>query len=220
MIYVVKPGDHLTAIAERHGFANHDTIWNHPDNAELKQKRRNPELLAPGDQLEIPDRKDKVVTVTANMQHRFVVRTDKLELRLRIRDIASKPMAGAACEVSTISGKRQLTTNADGQIIVPIERSERRVTLTMVDQVYEIGIGELDPIDTEYGWQTRLVNLGYLESVLSGSSDPDARGDEGAVVRQLELRAAIEEFQCDAALQVTGEMDQTTQTRLVQVHGC
>jgi LysM repeat protein len=46
--HVVVPGDYLTAIAYAAGVTV-DDIWNDPANAQLKELRSNPEMLAPGD---------------------------------------------------------------------------------------------------------------------------------------------------------------------------
>ena len=35
-----------------------------------------------------------------------------------------------------------------------------------------------------------------------------------------ELLAAIEEFQCDYGMPVTGDMDDTTRAKLMEVYGC
>jgi LysM repeat protein len=44
--YTVKQGDHLSSIAHEYGFPDYQTIWNHADNAQLKQKRKNPNVLS------------------------------------------------------------------------------------------------------------------------------------------------------------------------------
>jgi N-acetylmuramoyl-L-alanine amidase len=227
--HVVKSGDHLPAIAEAYGFARSAAIWNHPDNAELKKSRDVAEILAPGDVLKIPDREEKTVDIATGKVHRFTVKREKLELRIRIRNLDSAPVDGAACVLAASAGKQDLTTDGDGQIIAPIARSERSATLTVGDEVYQIAIGDLDPVDTESGWQARLVNLGYLESPLpplaeveEAEQDPDSEDppyDERAE-REHELRAAIEEFQFDNSLSVTGEMDSATQAKLEEIHGC
>ncbi|MEP7119801.1 MAG: peptidoglycan-binding domain-containing protein [Byssovorax sp.] len=231
-VYVVAKGDHLPAIAESNGFARHDAIWSHPDNAELKKARGAAEILLPGDQLQIPDPEEKTVEVPDGQKHRFVVKSEKLELRLRIRDIASAPLGGASAILAVSDGNQDLTTDGDGQIIAPILRSERKATLTVGEAVYEIGIGDLDPVDSESGWQARLVNLGYLEGLLPSpvatedAAPPDEPDPEDGppydeeAERAHELRAAIEEFQLDGGLGVTGEMDDATQARLRELHGC
>jgi hypothetical protein len=52
-VYIVKPGDWLTKIAEEHG-STVSAIWNHPENAEHRATRGSPDVLYPGDVLHIP----------------------------------------------------------------------------------------------------------------------------------------------------------------------
>src|SRR4030095_14342956 len=54
--YTVKQGDHVAGIAFRFGLSDFRTIWDHPNNTELKNKRQNPNVLFPGDVLYVPDR--------------------------------------------------------------------------------------------------------------------------------------------------------------------
>lgn len=56
MEHVVRQGECLSAIAKRYGFASYRIIYDHPDNAELRRARPNPNLLFPGDVIVIPDR--------------------------------------------------------------------------------------------------------------------------------------------------------------------
>src|SRR5262249_40915466 len=127
------------------------------------------------------------------MEHRFVLQTDHLELRLRLRDLGQEPVAGAACTLAAGGEEKQLMTNGEGGVNRSIARSESQAVLTLGDEKFDIVIGELDPIPEPTGWQARLVTLGYLEArvrVIDGGhelSDEDRR----------EIRAAVEEFQCD-----------------------
>ena len=59
--YTVRQGDYLSKISSENGFFDHTIIWNHPNNAELKEKRQNPSVLYPGDQLFIPDKNERFV---------------------------------------------------------------------------------------------------------------------------------------------------------------
>jgi len=52
--YTVQRGDTLTKIAIRHGFRNWRVIYDHPDNAGFKRLRPNPNLIYPGDVIQIP----------------------------------------------------------------------------------------------------------------------------------------------------------------------
>jgi N-acetylmuramoyl-L-alanine amidase len=52
--YTVKQGEHLSRLAKQFGFSDYSTIWDHPENAELKRKRNNPNVLYPGDTCSFP----------------------------------------------------------------------------------------------------------------------------------------------------------------------
>ena len=53
LTYVVKYGDWLAKIAEDHG-STVAAIWSHPGNAAHRAKRGSPDVLYPGDVLQIP----------------------------------------------------------------------------------------------------------------------------------------------------------------------
>lgn len=63
-----------------------EKIWNHPNNAELKEKRKEPSVLKAGDLLFIPDKAQKSVSVATNKAHQFVMKSAKTHLRLRTPD--------------------------------------------------------------------------------------------------------------------------------------
>ena len=52
--YIVVRGDNLSSIARRHGLGSWMDIYFHPDNGEFRLKRRNPNLIFPGDVVMIP----------------------------------------------------------------------------------------------------------------------------------------------------------------------
>ncbi len=53
--HTVKQGEHISRITEQYRFFDYHTIWDHANNSALKQKRQNPNVLLPGDQLFIPE---------------------------------------------------------------------------------------------------------------------------------------------------------------------
>ena len=55
--HTVREGECVSSIAYEHGLFP-DTIWDHPDNSELKQKRKEMNLLEAGDVVEIPEKED------------------------------------------------------------------------------------------------------------------------------------------------------------------
>lgn len=55
-MHTVKSGEYLSLIARNYGIPDWQTIYNHPQNADFKRKRPNPNLIYPGDLLFIPDK--------------------------------------------------------------------------------------------------------------------------------------------------------------------
>src|SRR5579862_4427830 len=95
--HVVRQGECLSLIAARYGFADWRTLYDHPQNAALKRKRPNPNVLEPGDVVAIPERRIKEMTVASGQVHRFRMRVARKVLRLRLLDhdapLANEPYA-------------------------------------------------------------------------------------------------------------------------------
>ena len=71
--HVVRQGDCLSSIARAYGFADYRTIWDHAQNARLKQERQNPDVLLPGDRVFIPDKGDRKPHIAHGMVKTFTV---------------------------------------------------------------------------------------------------------------------------------------------------
>jgi N-acetylmuramoyl-L-alanine amidase len=212
--YTVLQGDHLSKIAKDNGFTDYAVIWDHPNNANLKNHRKNPNVLLPGDEVFIPDIEQKQESGATDRKHTFVVDKKTLKLRLVLEDIYEKPIAGAQCALLVDGQVFQLTTDGNGKLEQEIPLDAKEGTLTIrgdqtpfADDVIPIKIGHLDPIDEPSGQIARLNNLGYSAGKVDGSDD-DA------------FESAIEEFQCDHLLKVDGDCGPQTQAKLKQVHGC
>jgi N-acetylmuramoyl-L-alanine amidase len=229
-IYVVRQGDHLSSITKAFGFSDYKTIWEHPHNANLKQKRQNPNILLPGDSLFIPDRETREESRSTNQHHKFVRKTPMLQLRLTLEDLYEKPIANAACLLAVGSEFRNVTTDGNGKINEKIPPDLHEATLLIRDSQTPIAnipipikIGRLDPVDAVSGQIGRLNNLGYFAGNpdsppgTSGSGTADDGNDADAAAQ---LRSAIEEFQCDQGLTVDGICGSITQAALKKAHGC
>ena len=55
VVHKVKQGECISSIAEDYGFS-WERIWNDLNNEELKQKRKDPNILYPGDEVVIADK--------------------------------------------------------------------------------------------------------------------------------------------------------------------
>lgn len=210
--YMVIQGDHISKIAKENGFPDYHTIWDHPNNADLKKQRDNPNVLNPGDMLFIPDKEQKEESGNTEKRHTFVVKREPLKLRLVLEDMYEKPVANAQKALLVESDVDQQNTDGKGHIERDIPRDAQDSTLVIrgepshfADIPIPVKIGSLDTVDTFAGQLARLNNLGYFPG---DGSDEDA------------FESAVEEFQCDNHLVVDGICGPKTQAKLKEVHGC
>ncbi len=210
--HVVQQGEHLSQIALAYGFRDYTTIWNHPENAELKELRQSPNVLFPGDVLRIPDKEHKKEDRSTGQTHRFQIGGAKLVLRLALRDFDNEPLANTECELQIDGASRRLTTDGDGRLEVPISPADKEAVLVFKDPLVPfdlsvpIKIGHLDPVKEVTGQKARLSNLGYI-------TRPLEQVDDDLFAR------TVQEFQCDSGLPVTGVCDAATQSKLQDLHG-
>ena len=211
--YTVNQGDHLTSIADSFGFRDYSVIWDHPENAELKELRGDPNVIAAGDELVIPDPQTKEESCATEKRHRFRVHTRQLKLRLRLLDVNEEPLSELACTLCVENNTYDIKSNADGfvETVIPpaaevgwIRASDASRGVALDER---FAIGHLDPIEMMSGVATRLSHLGYDVGEDLDAPDADL------------LRLAIEEFQCDNDLDVTGEADDATRSKLMELHG-
>ena len=218
----VRQGEHISRIAEIYGFFDYRTIWDHSENAALRALRTSPNVLYPGDEVYVPEKQQKSVRRPTTAVHTFTVRRSPLKLRVRALDFAGRPFAGPARP--SIEGEpEELELDGDGVVEVAIRRAAAVGDLLLPGAPAEDGdteaeeaepllradlrIGVLDPIDTETGQNARLINLGYLDGPVDGP------------FHDAVLRLAVENFQVDNDLPFTGEIDDATRAKLVEVHG-
>ncbi|WP_321475355.1 peptidoglycan-binding domain-containing protein [uncultured Paludibaculum sp.] len=206
--HTVVQADHIAKIAEKYHFFDYTIIWDDGANADVKSKRTNPNILYPGDVVVIPDKTPKTETRPTTRTYTFKVKPQPLQVRLQIFDYDGEPAVGDfKFKIEGDSGSQALT---DGKFRKPISRawengSIRFDKLNILD--IPMKIGWLDPVEYQSGQVARLNNLGYNAGVVES---PDA----------LQFRSAVEEFQCDNGLDVTGTCDADTQAKLKEVHQC
>ncbi|HEY3822539.1 MAG TPA: LysM domain-containing protein [Polyangiaceae bacterium] len=164
--HVVQQGECLTQIAQQYGFADHKAIYDHPDNADFKQARPSPNILYPGDVLQIPDPEKKSADCATGDSYRFVVRRPTRNLHIVFTDVTGTAVAGAKYVLVAGDDTRMGTTGGDGAVDEKgIGLSVQTATLEFPDLGIRriLNIGQLDPHDSDSGWRQRLVNLGYSD---------------------------------------------------------
>ena len=217
MVHTVKQGDYFSKIAKQYGFGDWKTVWNDAQNAELKKKRQNPNVLLPGDVVVIPDKKIKHELIATEQRHRFSVRFLRLRLRIRLLGLDSKPAAGVNVDITIDGSITPVTTSGKGEVEELLSPEAHKGLIQFKDErmvfeqqiSIEVRVGHLDPIEENSGQRGRLNALGY------DAGDPAQVGDPN-----LAFRSAVEEFQCDQGLTVDGIVGPRTRKKLQDVYGC
>lgn len=199
----VRSGECISSVALAYGFFP-DTIWDHPENAALREERADPNVLADGDEVFIPDRRPRVVTCATDQTHRFKRRGVPEYFRLQLARYG-QPRAGEPFQLEVDGVLHEGRTDADGKIEVRIPPNARRAVLIIGEDRYELALGHVDPITHEAGVRQRLENLGYLASKTASAH---------------ELAVALHRFQIDQELEPTGELTDETRDKLRAAHGC
>lgn len=203
--YQVKQGDCISSIAFENGFFP-DTIWNHPNNAQLKEKRKDPNVLMPGDMVFVPDKRLKEVSEPTNQVHKFRCKNTPKTLSIQIVRLGT-PVRNMEYRVNIDGVEKEGKTDGEGWLKQSIAPNAKRAKLIIADgSEYELKLGHLDPIDETTGIQGRLRSLGYYEGSLNGQFSD-------------ETKKALEVFQRSNELDVTREADDQTKNLLIKMTG-
>jgi hypothetical protein len=201
--HTVAQGECLYSIAGKYGLP-WTTIWNHPQNAGLKQKRKDPNVLLSGDLVMVPDKQLREESCPTDAKYSFQVNIPQTKLRLQMLDRNHQPRAGLNYSVSIDGTVHTGTTDSEGRIEEPIPPDASKAHLCLQDgdntEQYDIDLGHVNPVDHETGGEQRLENLG-----LGKGMDP---------------KVALRWFQKKYGLNQSGELDSQTLDKLKSIHGC
>jgi hypothetical protein len=170
--YRVRQGDTIARIAWEKGFSDWKTVYQHAANADLRKKRPNPDILAPGDEVIIPQRKPPVFQLATGKSHTLKVKVPKVQLHLALVDDEGKPFKNAKYEILLSGGPKSTikgTTDGNGVLNEKIPYDEVEIDISAWPPNdpnnqpvnWTVYVGGLDPIDTVTGVQARLRSLGF-----------------------------------------------------------
>lgn len=234
-VHRVRQGESVATLAARGG-VHPESIWEHPDNAELKELRKNPFVLKPGDLITIPDPEPREENVATERVHEFILSRALAQFEARFLD-EGVPRANWKYYL-WVDGETETRTgelDGDGHLTVeiPAEAENGVIHLYPPDEddeeadssnehedesghdpaadadyfiEYELNFHHLDPVDEPSGARQRLHHLGLY-----------AGGEEDGIGPK--TRAAIRAFQRLKGLDVTGELDGPTIDKLRSEHG-
>jgi N-acetylmuramoyl-L-alanine amidase len=218
--YTVVGGDCVSSIAYENGFF-WKTLWNLPQNADLKTKRKNPNVLMTGDILHIPDLTIKNEPGATEATHKFMLNGVPEIFRMKLLDAFHKPRANLDYVIVIEGDSRRGKTDANGgitesippsaktgQLIVaaPGDKNGKPIPGQPAKQIMNLQLGNLNPISEVSGIKARLTNLGFYQGPIDESLDDDTK-------------RAIRAFQRRKGLPVTGVADDATKNMLLKVHG-
>lgn len=255
--HTIRQGECIESLADRYGFYP-ETIWKHSDNSELRDLRKDQNILQPGDVVVIPDLTIREESAETEKKHTFRRRGVPAKLRLvfykpvdpedqdeQDDDSGSdgggdsampgtptqdrsdesvyedepvteteerEPIADAPYRLE-IHGHPTSDGQSDGEglVEVPIPLGARTGVITFYPDTdealeFDLELGEMDSVETPIGVRKRLSNMGFRCSPNGDELDAD-------------LRDALRRFQAEHDLETTGNIDQQTKDKLVEVNG-
>jgi len=209
--YTVKQGEDIESIAYRNGLF-WQTVWQDPGNDELRNHRRHPNALLPGDKVHIPKKRIQQVSASTDAKSRFRLKGVPSKLHLVLLDADEQPRANLEYRLSIDGELADGKTSAAGEIIETIAPDAQVCMLTVgqtetgTEEEYEVDLGYMDPVETLSGVQGRLNNLGFECGEPDGQLSP-------------QTTAAIRAFQKTHSLSETGELNAAVCDKLVKTHG-
>jgi hypothetical protein len=203
----VKEGDCVLSLAAQAGLF-WETVWSDPANQKLAAKRRRPNILMPGDSVEVADLTTGHTEGGSESRHTFSLKGVPARLRLRLL-IRGEPVSEKKITLVVDGTPIAKTTDANGRIDVAIspQAAEAKLQIEGDKGTYLLKLGWMTPVDETSGLQARLFNLGF---------DPKGiDNDFGSNTRK-----AMQAFQKAQGMKTTEKPNAETREALEKEYGC
>lgn len=230
--HAVKQGEWVAKIAANYHIADwRATIWEHPENRELAE-RRNPNVLHPTDHIFIPVIKPKEVACDSDQTHVFVVHTAYDQFLLQLVDADNKPIGNTSYVLSIGNQKFEGQTNTSGEIheqrVDPSGQHRGLLQLPDMALHFVVGVGDMNPAkqtdqkdhprydDGISGLLMRLRNLGYgPEDVAQEIHKEDGLSPEAqdAILTFQQVKMGL------SGNRLTGKLDPATRNAITDMYG-
>lgn len=202
MNHTVEQGDCCASLGHKFGIP-WKKIWNDGRNAALKDLRKNPDVLFPGDEIFIPEIEPREESCSTEQLHKFVLKLEKVKLRLRLLE-DDKPRKNLKYKLKIGNQELEGTTDGDGKLEHDISPGPKSAILTTDEHdVYDLNLGGLNPTDENTGVHQRLQNLGFLGIEKSDET----------------VEASVSEFKEKNGMEKNGTVDDATRNKLKEKHG-
>lgn len=233
--HTVQQGESVESIAFTAGHF-WETVWKHPENAALRERRRSPHVLLPGDVVFVPPLEHKEFERATGKQHPF--HRKGVPSRLKVRFLVDDKPRASAAYVFFVDGARMKEgqTDGDGVLDEPVSPLARRAEVHFAaepppepaepgdfDEQGPDIIQEPRPAAREPPAEQPLIYTFELRHLDPTSEISGLQGRLrhlgyaiGPADGTLDPRGeeALRAFQTEQGLEVTGELDQATQDKL------
>lgn len=214
-IHTVAQGDTLTRIAREYKYGSAMALYNHPDNADFKALRPDPNIIFEGDEIVIPDILGKKIAVRSGRTHIFCVKKPREYFRLQVESLSGKALANTRIVVDM--GGEKIDTMTDGNGMLEIEMTQGTECDAKLDVytkpdsqepdfTFKAKLTYLDPVEELSGVQARCNALGFDCGVADG-------------IMGAKTRAGVKGFQAKHKLDVDGVPGPLTKAKLKEVYG-
>lgn len=207
-IRVVKAGEHLAQIASEYGVPK-EKIWLDLENKDLRDRRKTPDMLHPGDRLVIPERERRTEQAPTGARTRFRRKGGYINIKLQLRDEFGDPVQNVGFRLHLSEGG-EVTGHTDGdgylQAKLPAATTSATLVLEELHIVRDLDIGALNQTSRKSGVRQRLANLDFYKGAIDEDLGP-------------KTRAALLRFQMSRGLEPTGVADKATRDELDNQHG-
>jgi hypothetical protein len=217
----VGEGDCLSRSAHQQGLQGWQRIWAHPENEALRQRRKSPHLLHPGDELVVPDVEIHEIVRPTDATHRIAVQTSSLvPLQLHLRSAGESSCGEVAWSLFDPDNRSvavaQGRSDAQGRLraLVPVTCTTLLLVTEEPEMAWQLRLGDLtdarewrdqDSAPLVRGVQGRLLGLGFDCGPMDGIHGPRTSAALAAFQEHVMSRSGT-----------TGELDAQTTDRLVR----
>ncbi len=237
--HTVVQGESVESIASAAGHA-WETVWEAPENAELRELRSSPHVLMPGDVVFVPPLELKTEDVATGQRH--TIRRKGVPSKLIVRFLVDgEPRANADYTFVTLGIERTGTTDGDGVLEESVDPQRAWAEVRFELEAEEDEDDDTEPADDdaedededyqeeepEEGdesppqdvYRFDLRHLDPCSEVTGAQGRLHLLGyGVGSIDGELGARtqAALRAFQAEHDLEVTGELDDATQAKLAE----
>jgi N-acetylmuramoyl-L-alanine amidase len=182
----VKPGECIGKIAQQYGVRDWKNLWDDLQNAALKKRRKNPQVLSPGDEVMVSPRVYEIARAT-DARHTIEVERGEKRVRVWLRTLGDRVLTNVEYDYSytlasgLVEKPGSAPTDDQGKLEETVPINVRRLHVTLRKSKFRLSydVSSLEPARDDdsqtaiaSGVQQRLRALGY-PAVPSGTASED-----------------------------------------------